>query len=193
MRRHSRFDIMSDSHREAMEIRFTKWGGHGHWRHPAMQLLGTDAHGVWLGGPAGTVMQRGDEPPVTLDHAFVSLIPATGCWIAHFNAPGRTQTAVYVDVTDRPVLSGGVVHAVDLDLDVVRLRDGTVEVLDEDEFAEHQIRYGYPPQVIAQALATTDNLVKLITARAEPFGEAGPTWLNRLHEHPPVKDSGPVD
>ena len=32
---------------------------------------------------------------------------------------------------------------VDLDLDVIRMRDGGI-LDDEDEFAEHQVRYGYP-------------------------------------------------
>src|SRR5688500_6218500 len=69
------------------------------------------------------------------------------------------------------------VHAVDLDLDVVRLRDVTVAVLDEDEFADHQVRYGYPPEVIKQALATTDDLVSRISTDAEPFATVGATWL----------------
>jgi uncharacterized protein len=40
---------------------------------------------------------------------------------------------------------------VDLDLDVVRRFDGSAEILDEDEFAEHQARYGYPPEVTGHA------------------------------------------
>ncbi|WP_180935649.1 DUF402 domain-containing protein [Nocardioides ungokensis] len=35
-------------------------------------------------------------------------------------------------------------RAVDLDLDVVRGRTGRVWIDDEDEFAEHRVRFGYP-------------------------------------------------
>jgi protein associated with RNAse G/E len=35
--------------------------------------------------------------------------------------------------------------------DVIRRFDGSAEILDEDEFPEHQVRYGYPPEVISQA------------------------------------------
>ena len=41
--------------------------------------------------------------------------------------------------------------AVDLDLDVVRRTDGTVYVDDEDEFAEHRVSFGYPPEVVELA------------------------------------------
>ena len=34
---------------------------------------------------------------------------------------------------------------VDLDLDVIRMRDGRIILDDEDEFEEHQVRYAYPP------------------------------------------------
>ncbi|MGX6604273.1 DUF402 domain-containing protein [Micromonosporaceae bacterium Da 78-11] len=155
-----------------VEVRFTKWGGKRHW-HYRLESLGTDRYGWWLGGRTGITMQRGDEEPIRQGHDFVVLVPATGGWIANWNDPTATSTAVYVDVTTEPVRLPDAVEAVDLDLDVVLLRDGTVEVLDEDEFAEHQVRYGYPPDVITQARVTTDELVALITAGIEPFGEVG--------------------
>ncbi len=82
-----------------------------------------------------------------------------------------------MDVTSRPSYRDGVISAVDLDLDVIRLFDGSVRVLDEDEFAEHQVRYGYPEPVIAQALATTGDLVRRLTAGIQPFEEAAAARL----------------
>lgn len=166
-----------------IEVRFTKWGGHRHWRY-RVEHLGTDRFGWWLGGRTGILMQRGAEEPIRQAHDFVALVPADGSWIANWNEPGDDRVAVYVDVTTPPERTADVVHAVDLDLDVVRLRDGTVEVLDEDEFAEHQIRYGYPPELIAQARATTDDLVARISARTEPFDQVGPDWLARFKSSP---------
>jgi predicted RNA-binding protein associated with RNAse of E/G family len=162
------------------EMRFTKWGGHLHW-HYQLEALGADAHGRWFAGRTGTVMRRGDEPPVGQPHDFVSLVPESGCWIATFNEPSAdTDISVYIDVTTRPHLTGDVIHAVDLDLDVIRLRDGSVRVLDEDEFAEHRIRYGYPEEVATQARATTDQLVALLTAAVQPFEQAAARYLATL-------------
>jgi hypothetical protein len=157
-----------------IEMRFTKWGGKRHWRYP-LEALGTDRHGWWLGGPAGSLVRRGFEEPIRQPHDYVLLVPDEGEWIATWNAAGRTE--LYVDVTTRPVRGDGIVEAVDLDLDVIRRRDGRVMVLDEDEFADHQVLLGYPPEVIAQAQATTDDLVARITAAVEPFGRVGTDWL----------------
>ena len=159
-----------------VEMRFTKWGGARHWHYP-LEPLGRDAHGWWLGGRAGIRMRRGFEEPIVQPHDFVVLVPGAGEWIASFNGDGETDIAVYVDVTTRPRVSAAAIEAVDLDLDVVRLRDGAVRVLDEDEFAEHRVRYGYPVEVVERALATTGELVASITAGREPFGAAGAAWL----------------
>ncbi len=157
-----------------VEINFTKWGGRPHWRY-VMEPLGTDEYGEWFGARAGIPTQRGHEPPVTAAADFVVLAPAAGHWIATWNA--GVEPEIYVDVTTRPIRDDHSVHAVDLDLDVIRRRDGTVEVLDEDEFAEHQVRYRYPSDVIAGAERTTAELVRLISTRAEPFDKAGDAWL----------------
>ncbi|MEU4692877.1 DUF402 domain-containing protein [Actinoplanes sp. NPDC023714] len=159
-------------------MRFTKWGGKLHW-HYALEPIGSDRHGLWFGARAGTIMQRGYEEPVPQPHDFVTLVPYAEDWIASFNpSSADTDVAVYLDVTTLPSYTEGVVSAVDLDLDVVRLFDGSVRVLDEDEFAEHQVIYGYPEPVIAKALATTGDLVGRLSAGIEPFETAAASRLS---------------
>jgi uncharacterized protein len=69
----------------------------------------------------------------------------------------------------------------DLDLDVVRRRPGREVVLvDEDEFAEHQIRYGYPADVISAAERTAAWLEDTIRSDAEPFATAFRPWLDKV-------------
>jgi hypothetical protein len=160
-------------------VRYTKWGGIDHW-HFELEPLGQDRFGWWFFGRKGLTQQRGAEPPVIWPRDFVLLVPVQGCWTAYFNAADELE--IYVDVTTRPVLAAGTVTAVDLDLDVVRFFDGRVEVLDEDEFAEHQVQLGYPAEVISQARQTCDWLVGAVSSRAEPFGEAGAAWLARARQ-----------
>jgi hypothetical protein len=159
---------------ELVSVVFTKWGDRPHW-HFECPRLGEDAFGVWLVGPPGTRLQRADEPPIAHRHGFVQLIPYTGEWIASFDFDDWCE--VYVDVTTAPVWDGGIVTCVDLDLDVIRRRDGRIELLDEDEFLEHQVRYGYPAAVIERARATADWLLEAVAARREPFGSTGAAWL----------------
>jgi uncharacterized protein len=159
---------------------FTKYDGSLHW-HQTMQYLGEDEHGIWLGSRAGATAQRGDEPPVRFEAPSVQLVPADQWWTSVFNdAPARVE--VYCDISTPAQWRGpDEVTMIDLDLDVVRVRaDHRVFVDDEDEFAEHQIRYGYSPEVISRAEEAAAWLLEAVGARAEPFGSASEAWLDKV-------------
>src|SRR5581483_2328967 len=117
-----------------------------------MQYLGEDQHGIWVGMPPNGFMRKGDDPPVALPYANVGLFPRDRWWTARFNGVPQ-YVDIYCDITTVPQWIGaGQVTMVDLDLDVARNRsDGSVRLLDEDEFAEHQRLYGYSAEVIEEA------------------------------------------
>ncbi|WP_328808905.1 DUF402 domain-containing protein [Nonomuraea montanisoli] len=160
---------------------YRKYGGALHWHHRGT-LLGEDEHGVWVAAPPGTVARKGDGPPVTWETAIVMLFPRDAWWTASFHArPHRTD--VYVDVTTVPEWRDGdvaelaEVTMVDLDLDVIRMRDGRLFLDDEDEFAEHQVLLGYPAEVVARAEETAAMLMTAVGSRQGPFGGAHEPWL----------------
>ncbi|HET6636952.1 MAG TPA: DUF402 domain-containing protein, partial [Streptomyces sp.] len=63
---------------------------------------------------------------------------------------------------------------------VMRIRaDGSVFVDDEDEFALHKDRYGYPPDVIASAESAAASLTAALRDAREPFGDRYRDWLRR--------------
>jgi uncharacterized protein len=159
---------------------FTKYDGSLHW-HQMLLYLGEDEHGIWLGARSGATAQRGAEPPVRFEAPSVQLIVAGQWWTAVFNDP-PARAEVYCDIsTPAQWRSPGEVTMIDLDLDVVRGRaDQRVFVEDEDEFAEHQLRYGYPPDVISQAEETAARLLVAVSAGAEPFGSAAESWLDKV-------------
>ncbi|MEV7007777.1 DUF402 domain-containing protein [Streptosporangium sp. NPDC051022] len=161
---------------EIMKVVYRKYDGSLHWNHPAL-LLGEDEHGVWTGCPAGTVGSRGSEPPVTWELPFVLLFPRESWWTATFNpAPHRLE--IYCDISTVPSWSDGEVTMVDLDLDVIRLReDGRVLLDDEDEFEEHRVRYAYPPDVVANARASAATLLEAVAAATAPFDSSAARWL----------------
>ncbi len=163
-----------------VRVVYTKYDGSLHW-HQTMQYLGEDEHGVWLGAELGSSARRGNEPPVTFEYPLAQLIPRGHWWTAVFNgAPARTE--VYCDIsTPADWLSDDEVTMVDLDLDVLRLRDdGRVLIVDEDEFAAHQVRFGYPAEVIGEAEQAAASLHEAISAGAEPFASDYRAWLERV-------------
>ena len=81
----------------------------------------------------------------------------------------------YCNVTTPVLYDGETVRYIDLDLDVRIHADGTIELLDEDEFLEHSALMGYPPDVIEQARSAADELVALARARDFPFEELAGT------------------
>jgi protein associated with RNAse G/E len=103
--------------------------------------------------------------------AQVGLVPRGVGWVATFHAPGWHLTT-YVDMTSVPWWDGTTCRAVDLDLDVVRGAGGEVVVDDEDEFAVHQVRYGYPPEVVSLAEESCAWVLEQVRAGRAPFDEA---------------------
>jgi hypothetical protein len=163
---------------DPIRVELTKWGDRPHWEFDGV-YLGSDEHGDWIGFPSGTLMARpGMEVRPANDQ--VGLVPAGDdadrAWLGTFHGPGGS-VRTYVDMTTVPHWDGSVVRAVDLDLDVIETLDGEVVVDDEDEFAEHQVLFGYPAEVIALAEASRDAVLASITARRAPFDGSSAPWL----------------
>ena len=152
-----------------------------HWRYEAIHL-GTDEHGTWLGIPGGTPAQRGKEPQTTFRLPLVKLIPDGAWWTMEVNGyPGEPE--IYVDICTPASWSGTeLVEMVDLDLDVIRMRDGTVQLIDEDEFEQHRRDLGYPPSMVTNTRVTAAEMVLAVEARRPPFDDTGRRWLEKLGE-----------
>jgi hypothetical protein len=175
---------VTPSYGDTVRVEMRKWVDRPHWEFDAV-ALGEDEHGTWLGFPRGTRMTRpGAEYVSPTDQ--LGLVPPVSWsdvdrgWLTTFHGEGG-PLSVYVDVTGPASWSGATVTAVDLDLDVVRELDGRVWVDDEDEFAEHQVSLGYPPDVIAAARASCDRLVALVGAGHPPYDATTKLrWFERL-------------
>ena len=160
-------------------VQFFKYPKRLHWRHEMIRL-GEDDYGVWLGAPAGAIVQRGSEPPMELDHPFVQLISTEAFWSLIYNGEGN-KYPVYIDIaTPAEWVNEQRVEMIDIDLDVVRRQDGSIGLLDEDEFLEHRVKYAYPDWMADRARTTAAELVLKLEAGDEPFGVIPQRWLQEL-------------
>lgn len=161
---------------DAVHVVFLKYDGRPHRSYPAT-WLGEDENGIWLGVAAGTPATVDGDRPTYREEPYVLLIPERSWWTAMFNAPPR-PTEIYCDVTTPATWAGSrEVVVVDLDLDVRRRRWGDIERLDEDEFAAHRVQFGYPDEVVEQAVAASHWLATALGDGTEPFVSAFRPWL----------------
>jgi len=165
---------------DQIRVVFGKWGGRPHYEYDAL-LLGDDQHGTWLGLSVGTLVARPGAQFLTGQPQVVLVPPGRG-FVATFYAPaGEVPCEVYVDITTPPEMTEGQVRAVDLDLDVVRGRTGRVWVDDEDEFAEHRVSFGYPPDVVELAVSTCAAVRSSVQGGEPPFDRSSHhPWLAAL-------------
>ncbi len=132
------------------------------------QVVGRDNYGRWHG-------VRAD--PNGYDFDSVVCYPADRWMCAVVAAPNSFPDGdreVYVHIAQPlSVLSGGSFGFVDLDLDVIRYRDGRVIVKDDDKF----VAFGYPEDIARHAREACGLVVEMLERREEPFGDIGATWL----------------
>ncbi|TWD83848.1 hypothetical protein FB561_5017 [Kribbella amoyensis] len=167
---------------EMVRTLFRKFDGTPHRLMESLDL-GEDEHGLWVGSRPGDRAQRADGSWISVDHTRVRLFPRGQWWSALFNDEPH-PTRIYCDIIMPAEFGVESVTAVDLDLDVRLYRDGTVKVMDEDEFRTHREAYGYPPQVVATAQAACAWVVDHIDS-AEPFRSVYEHYLQRVRELTP--------
>ena len=148
------------------------------YRRTPMQRLGTDALGTWLHAPRGTETWFASSGPATLPVSFLTLVPAgERWWFATWMWGNRDiPIDVYIDIVHPPTWHDGGPRVIDLDLDVVRYRDGRVIIDDEDEFADHQVSLGYPRDLIDGARDAADAMFAALSAGESPFGDESTPW-----------------
>ena len=164
-----------------VNIDMRKFPDHLHWQFGAF-VLGTDEHGTWLHVPTGTMARRGEEPARKLEVGFIGLVPSGGqWWMAEFYL-SHPWHLIYVNIGTPPEWDGDRIHQIDLDLDVALRPDGSIHVLDEDEFALHQVRYAYPTDLIAAARTATESVVASLENREPPFDGSAQVWLESVDQ-----------
>lgn len=161
----------------AVAVAMTKWGGRPHWTFHGV-YLGADDHGEWIGYPPGSRFSRPGRA-VVADWASVGLVPhRDAAHLPTFNRPNTTvRSEIYVDMATPPEWDGDVLRSIDLDLDVVKRWDGTLEIVDQDEFEEHQLAYGYPPEIITLAEESAERVYAAMSAGQAPYDGTAERWF----------------
>jgi hypothetical protein len=164
-----------------IDVRYTKWPDRIHYEY-AVRVLGEDEHGVWAACDAGDAVHKAGAFAFNRPTTLLKLIPrGDEHWTGLWHPPDDPKWDLYLDINTPPEWNGDAVTMIDLDLDVQRLRDGSVHLLDEDELEAHSIEYGYPDDLVAMTRAAAHDVFDRITAGVEPFVDAPRRWMDELY------------
>ena len=154
-------------------------------------LLGEDEFGRWLGVARGTPWWAADRSRSgVFETSFVKLVPRGTYWTACFNA---VDPVVDVDIILPVRWVDGVLDEVDLELDILRAADGSIQVRDREAFARVQEVWPMPDDVAKQAEETCELVRALVERGAEPFDAVGRAWLSQfLAETSTLRSLDPV-
>ena len=130
--------------------------------------LGTTQDGRWFFIKEGTRVTRPGAGSYDHPCDAVALIPGEGLWTATWLVDW--EPSLYVDIAQLRDATETRVLSVDLEVDVVRHTDGTVEVLDEDEFEQHRSTLGYPIELVSAVSEATAQLAERVGVHDAPFG-----------------------
>lgn len=146
-------------------------------------VLGEDDHGVWVGANPGSTVVMPDGTERIGERTVLWCVPRDDWFLLHVLAD-HPEVELYIDICTPAVWSERGARTIDLDLDIVvwtPARGGQIELVDEDEFAEHQVTLGYPESLIAQARAAADDVLARVQVGAGPFSlDAAQPWFDRL-------------
>jgi hypothetical protein len=127
-----------------------------------------DEQHVVLSSPPGAVLNdiRKGSWPTQHANRFTYRYDRPYTFIETFDEHGNL-IELYLDICSPPRIVGDEVHYVDHELDVAREMPAPAYVMDEDEFAEAALAYGYTPEFQTQCYAAVREALAVANA-ADP-------------------------
>lgn len=135
---------------------------------------------AWTADEFGTWLYRPAIRPA--DRTGVQLMPPDRWWTAWWWIGWRDEPArrwIAVDICTPPTLDTDGWRYDDLEIDLVLQADGSVLILDEDEFDAARQNVPYPPDIATAALRARDEVDRMLRERCEPFRSCGWQHLDR--------------
>lgn len=144
----------------------------------AVDVLGNDQYGTWLGSTRGNPVQQPDGRVELQRHDLVWLVAEDAWYLSAFWYTAETDLTI--DVCTPPAFADGTWSFIDMELDLYRRSDGQAGVVDQDEW-EVLVGSGLVSDDEVRAVEeTATTLLTLVERKIEPFGQVAQTWLRSL-------------
>ena len=161
---------------KSLFLRSTKYDGSLHYSYPTQVVHETSTVLTVYVGPGTPIKSYRGAMYAT--HHSLQYYWADRRYNLHISWYGDWRPRLhYINIATPATWNEGTIHFVDMDLDVIwRAQTGEVLLDDEDEFALHQVRFGYPPALITACQRSSAVVMELIAQRVYPFDESLYAW-----------------
>ncbi len=153
-----------------LQVVKTKFNGTLHHSYEG-QLLDNVGSMVRVKVPSGTPVYEAKYDDWSNSEDTAIEIYFTDRWynVWHLQEHTTYPNLWYANVAMPAKFDGATLHWVDLDIDVRCYLDGSLKVLDEDEFEQNRVEMGYPSEIVEHALAARDEVLRLGKDGLFPF------------------------
>lgn len=149
-------------------IQALKYGNLLHYEWDTTLLEKTDSHIVVLGEYGRQLHHYTKQKIFTVENWTLEFFSFDSWFTVSADVVDGKFEQFYCNINQPAVMRGNTVSFVDLDLDYVQ-RNGVWQVVDEDEFVTHAIKFGYPDDLIHQAEQELVALKDKVRSKEFPF------------------------
>jgi len=161
---------------QPIKIQSMKYGNHLHYEWETTLLEKTDSY-IFVLGHKGRKLNHYTKGQVfTVDNWTIEFFPLDAWFTVSADVIDGELKQYYCNICEPPQFAGDLVTFVDLDIDLV-YRNGQWMVVDEEEFADHALKFSYPPELIKRVRMEQQGLEQRIKQGRFPFDGAIERWM----------------
>lgn len=149
-------------------VKVLKYGGKLHYEWTSTIIEQNANYVTAYSTPGRKLIHHTKDKEYHYDNYSFEFFPKNEWYTVCIDIEKSGSIQYYCNICMPPVMEDGEVNFVDLDIDIVN-RAGNWEVVDEDEFAQNQKLFNYPPAIIEQALQAKETLLEKIHNKEFPF------------------------
>ena len=97
--------------------------------------------------------------------------------VFRFHQPDGSIRNYYFNISMPYSFESGQLDFIDMDIDVIVWPDGTLQVVDLDEFEKNKVKYQFPENVVATAKQTLGEITRSIRDGVHPFKQVQSSHL----------------
>ncbi|MFC5403119.1 DUF402 domain-containing protein [Cohnella soli] len=156
---------------EPVKIQSLKYGNHRHYEWDTTLLERSDDY-IFVLGHRGRKLKHYTKGQVfTVDHWTIEFFPFNDWFTVSADIVDGKIAQYYCNICEPSRMAGNVVSFIDLDIDLI-YKNGTWEVVDEDEFEIHAVKFAYPSELMVRVRHELMSLQNRIEQNLFPFDGA---------------------